>query len=152
MLLSAIPEADPNRTRSKEHIQLRSEDIPRLTELPPGCAFHPRCPWFVPGVCDARVPELDAGPGAASDARSRLHSAHRRRRTDALFMNPEALKAFFRGGVFIAGVALMLMLAVPRDSAEFVVSTCSLLIGLALIGGVGLGDWSRAAECEYNRR
>lgn len=58
VLLSAIPEADPEKTRNKEHIRLRSEDIPRLTELPPGCAFHPRCPWFVPGVCDSDVPEL----------------------------------------------------------------------------------------------
>ncbi len=58
VLLSAIAEPDPDRTRHKEHIQLRSEDIPRLTELPPGCSFHPRCPWFADGVCDVRVPEL----------------------------------------------------------------------------------------------
>jgi len=57
-------------------------------------------------------------------------------------MNPEALKAFFRGGVFIAGVALILMLALPRDSAEFVVSTCSLLIGVALMALVGWVTWS----------
>jgi oligopeptide/dipeptide ABC transporter ATP-binding protein len=68
VLLSAIPEADPEKTRSKQHIQLRSEDIPRLTELPPGCAFHPRCPWFVPGVCDVRVPPLARVPGTESDA------------------------------------------------------------------------------------
>ncbi len=58
VLLSAIPEPDPEKTRSKQHIQLRSEDIPRLTELPPGCSFHPRCPWYVDGVCDQAVPEL----------------------------------------------------------------------------------------------
>ena len=68
VLLSAIPEADPNRTRSKEHINLRSEDIPRLSELPPGCSFHPRCPWFVPGVCDVRVPTLEPVPGSSSVA------------------------------------------------------------------------------------
>jgi oligopeptide/dipeptide ABC transporter ATP-binding protein len=62
VLLSAIAEPDPDRTRRKEHIQLRSEDIPRLTELPPGCSFHPRCPWFVEGVCDQTIPELDAIP------------------------------------------------------------------------------------------
>jgi peptide/nickel transport system ATP-binding protein len=60
VLLSAIPEADPEKTRAKDHIQLRSEDIPSLTELPPGCAFHPRCPWFVPDVCDQFVPDLAA--------------------------------------------------------------------------------------------
>lgn len=58
VLLSAIPEANPDRTRNKKHIELRSEDIPRLTELPPGCSFHPRCPWFVPGLCDLEVPPL----------------------------------------------------------------------------------------------
>jgi oligopeptide/dipeptide ABC transporter ATP-binding protein len=58
VLLSAIPEPDPEKTRAKRHIQLRSEDIPRLTELPPGCSFHPRCPWYVQGVCDTVVPEL----------------------------------------------------------------------------------------------
>jgi len=58
VLLSAIPEPDPEKTRSKQHIQLRSEDIPRLTELPPGCSFHPRCPWYVAGTCDVEVPEL----------------------------------------------------------------------------------------------
>ena len=68
VLLSAIPEADPERTRNKEHIQLRSEDIPRLTELPPGCAFHPRCPWFQPGVCDTTIPELASVPSDESAA------------------------------------------------------------------------------------
>ncbi len=64
VLLSAIPEADPEKTRSKEHIQLRSEDIPSLTELPPGCAFHPRCPWFAPNVCDQYIPQLGTMAGS----------------------------------------------------------------------------------------
>ena len=62
-LLSAIPEPDPDKTRMKEQIRLRSEDIPRLTELPVGCTFHPRCPWFSPGVCDTAVPDLAALEG-----------------------------------------------------------------------------------------
>lgn len=56
-------------------------------------------------------------------------------------LNPQALRAYLRGGVFIAGLALLMMLIVPRESAEFVVSTCSLLIGLALMLGVGLLTW-----------
>jgi peptide/nickel transport system ATP-binding protein len=68
VLLSAIPEPDPDRTRTKQHVALRSEDIPRLTELPPGCAFHPRCPWFVPGVCDHEIPMLAGVPLSESDA------------------------------------------------------------------------------------
>jgi peptide/nickel transport system ATP-binding protein len=57
-LIAAIPEADPILTRSKQHMILRSEDIPSLTEIPPGCAFHPRCPFFVPDMCDTTVPPL----------------------------------------------------------------------------------------------
>lgn len=68
VLLSAIPEADPEKTRNKVHINLRSEDIPRLSELPPGCSFHPRCPWFIPGTCDTRIPLLERVPGAPSNA------------------------------------------------------------------------------------
>ncbi len=62
VLLSAIAEPDPDRTRRKEHIQLRSEDIPNLTELPPGCTFHPRCPWYIDGVCDHQIPQLGPVP------------------------------------------------------------------------------------------
>jgi oligopeptide/dipeptide ABC transporter ATP-binding protein len=64
-LISAIPEADPEVTRSKQRMILRSEDIPRLTQIPPGCAFHPRCPFFVPGLCDSRVPPLENAGGFA---------------------------------------------------------------------------------------
>lgn len=62
-LISAIPEADPILTRSKQRMQLRSEDIPSLTEIPGGCAFHPRCPFFVPGMCDSAIPQPSAAPG-----------------------------------------------------------------------------------------
>jgi len=64
-LISAIPEADPEITRSKARMQLRSEDIPSLTKIPTGCAFHPRCPFFVPGTCDVEVPPLANAPGFA---------------------------------------------------------------------------------------
>ncbi len=57
-LLSAIPEADPQVTRQKKRIALRSWDIPSLLNIPPGCAFHPRCPWFEAGLCDVRRPDL----------------------------------------------------------------------------------------------
>ncbi len=57
-LLSAIPEADPRATRNKERVALRSMDVPSLKNVPPGCSFHPRCPLFVPGLCDVEVPKL----------------------------------------------------------------------------------------------
>jgi oligopeptide/dipeptide ABC transporter ATP-binding protein len=59
-LAAAIPEADPDITRSKEKLQLRSLDIPNLNALPSGCVFHPRCPYWVQGWCDVQVPPLTA--------------------------------------------------------------------------------------------
>lgn len=57
-LLAAVPEADPDVTRRKQPMRLRSDDIPRLTAIPSGCAFHPRCPFFVPDMCDTTIPVL----------------------------------------------------------------------------------------------
>jgi oligopeptide/dipeptide ABC transporter ATP-binding protein len=57
-LLSAVPEADPELTRNKRRIALRSQDIPSLQNLPTGCRFHPRCPRFVEGLCDVEPPAL----------------------------------------------------------------------------------------------
>lgn len=57
-LIAAVPEADPERMHSKEHLALRSEEIPRLTAIPPGCAFHPRCIFFQPDVCNTEIPIL----------------------------------------------------------------------------------------------
>ncbi len=53
-------------------------------------------------------------------------------------MTPEALHGFLRAGVFIALVSLVLVLGVPRDSAEFVVSVCSLTVGVTLVGLITL--------------
>ncbi|MCS6834810.1 MAG: ABC transporter ATP-binding protein [Anaerolineae bacterium] len=64
-LLQAVPEADPDVTRRKQPMRLRSDDIPRLTAIPPGCAFHPRCPFYVGRVCDVHVPHLDVAEGFA---------------------------------------------------------------------------------------
>ena len=61
-LLSAVPEADPELAHHKRQIELRGAEIPSLLALPPGCTFHPRCPYFVPGQCDASVPLLEAIP------------------------------------------------------------------------------------------
>ena len=64
-LVSALPEPDPELTRNKQRFQLRSQDIPNLARLPHGCAFHPRCPWSVEGICDVERPDL---AHAADDA------------------------------------------------------------------------------------
>ncbi len=62
-LLSAVPEADPDVTRRKQPMKLRSEEIPSLLDIPQGCAFHPRCPFYQPGLCDAEVPPLEVAEG-----------------------------------------------------------------------------------------
>jgi len=61
-LLSAVPEADPELAQHKRQIELRGAEIPSLLALPPGCTFHPRCPYFAPGLCDAAAPPLEAIP------------------------------------------------------------------------------------------
>ena len=53
-------------------------------------------------------------------------------------MGPELLRAFFRSGMFIVLLAIVLIFAVPRDSAEFVISVCSLAVGITLLGLVVL--------------
>ncbi len=63
-LAAAIPEADPDLTRSKKRLHLRSLDIPNLANLPGGCVFHPRCIFWEQGLCDTVVPPLvDVGEG-----------------------------------------------------------------------------------------
>lgn len=59
-LISALPEADPELTRNKERLRLRSPDIPSLLNLPSGCPFHPRCPMYEEGLCDTDRPAEDA--------------------------------------------------------------------------------------------
>ena len=61
-LLRALPEPDPELTRAKEPVALRSLDIPDLAALPSGCTFHPRCPNYMQGICDGDVPGLVSQP------------------------------------------------------------------------------------------
>jgi len=38
--------------------------VPDPYNLPTGCTFHPRCPEFIKGLCDVRIPELvEVKPG-----------------------------------------------------------------------------------------
>jgi peptide/nickel transport system ATP-binding protein len=75
-LLSAVPEADPELAHRKRHIELRGAEIPSLLNLPPGCTFHPRCPYFEPGRCDVERPPLEAlveGGRVACPVRQGVH-------------------------------------------------------------------------------
>jgi preprotein translocase subunit Sss1 len=56
-------------------------------------------------------------------------------------MSREFLQGFLRAGVFLTLTSLFLMFVTKPDSAEFVISVLSLLIGLALMGGVIFVLW-----------
>lgn len=55
-LLAAVPEPDPaNSTRLRT---VMPGEPPAGGEMPSGCPFHPRCPLFQAGTCDATRPDL----------------------------------------------------------------------------------------------
>ena len=55
-LLAAVPEPDPaNLTRSRPVV---GGEPPSASALPPGCAFHPRCPVAIKGTCEVVTPPL----------------------------------------------------------------------------------------------
>ncbi len=57
-LVAAVPEADPSlRSEYAGKLPLRSLDMPDLLNLPSGCKFHPRCPYWKE-QCVSEEPEL----------------------------------------------------------------------------------------------
>jgi len=59
-------------------------------------------------------------------------------------MTPELLRIFFRIGMFVSVTALFLVLTVPRNTAEYVVSVMSLIVGVVLLGLVILVNlWTK---------
>lgn len=57
-LISAVPEADPTlRNGRMASLPLKSFDMPSVTNAPPGCKFHPRCP-YAEAVCEREEPRL----------------------------------------------------------------------------------------------
>ncbi len=53
-------ESLPGINARAERLNAIRGSVPSLTEIPPGCPFHPRCAHAVPGVCDAgRPPRLE---------------------------------------------------------------------------------------------
>jgi oligopeptide/dipeptide ABC transporter ATP-binding protein len=57
-LISAIPIPDPRREAARARIILPG-DPPSPLHPPPGCAFHPRCPYAI-DKCRQIVPPLEA--------------------------------------------------------------------------------------------
>jgi peptide/nickel transport system ATP-binding protein len=62
-LLRSIPRLGQKSTARLDAI---SGMVPSPFAIPSGCAFHPRCPHFMPGVCDVKEPPvIELGPGHA---------------------------------------------------------------------------------------
>ena len=59
-LLSANPAPDPDAVTARLELQ---GEIPSLINRPPGCEFHPRCP-FAQARCAREFPELDDAGGS----------------------------------------------------------------------------------------
>ncbi len=52
-LLASIPKLGKG---SRQRIEPISGSVPSPYEISSGCLFHPRCPHFIPGVCDKKEP------------------------------------------------------------------------------------------------
>lgn len=48
--------ADPDAKNALTYREVPKGEPPSLVNPPTGCRFHPRCPEFMPGVCDEKVP------------------------------------------------------------------------------------------------
>ena len=70
-LLSSLTRLDRRRT---ERLKPISGQPPSLIRVPPGCAFHPRCP-FATDVCRAERPELSPAPDAGIGHLAACHHA-----------------------------------------------------------------------------
>jgi oligopeptide/dipeptide ABC transporter ATP-binding protein len=57
-LLSAVPVPDPILAKERKMIELRRIDPPNPVNPPPGCKFSDRCPFFMEGKCDVKLPKL----------------------------------------------------------------------------------------------
>jgi oligopeptide/dipeptide ABC transporter ATP-binding protein len=54
-LMTSIPSID---AAPRERLPSVKGSIPHPQNKPSGCPFHPRCPAFMPGVCDQKEPRL----------------------------------------------------------------------------------------------
>jgi peptide/nickel transport system ATP-binding protein len=61
-LLAAVPIPDPRVARHMRELPLKSLEMPDPANPPPGCRFHPRCP-FAETVCEHDEPPLRASDG-----------------------------------------------------------------------------------------
>jgi peptide/nickel transport system ATP-binding protein len=62
-LLAAVPIPDPSQRRDHEVVH---GEIPSAIHPPPGCHFHPRCPFAMPRCQEDRPPLKELAPGHLS--------------------------------------------------------------------------------------
>jgi oligopeptide/dipeptide ABC transporter ATP-binding protein len=51
-LLASLPDLH----EKKQRLRAITGSVPSLSNIPPGCPFHPRCPYAQPGMCDVGGP------------------------------------------------------------------------------------------------
>ena len=56
-------------------------------------------------------------------------------------MTPELLKAFYRIALLVLGASIALLLVVPPDSAEYIVTLMSVCVGSILLALVIAATW-----------
>ena len=54
-LMTSVPSID---AKPRERLPSITGSIPHPQNRPAGCPFHPRCPAFMPGICDQKDPRL----------------------------------------------------------------------------------------------
>ncbi|MEZ4866895.1 MAG: ABC transporter ATP-binding protein [Caldilineaceae bacterium] len=62
-LLRSIPRLD---AETHNRLAVIRGNVPDPSVVPVGCPFHPRCPEFIPGLCNERVPSMIAVDKARS--------------------------------------------------------------------------------------
>jgi oligopeptide/dipeptide ABC transporter ATP-binding protein len=67
VLMSAVPRMSSSGAAQRERI-IVGGDVPSPTEPPAACVFHPRCPRFHAGRCDADEPQLGPVTGTTGHA------------------------------------------------------------------------------------
>jgi len=60
-LVAAIPEPDPSNRLRIRKLDIKGE-VPSAINIPPGCRFHPRCPYMFDRCKEAEAPVMEVEP------------------------------------------------------------------------------------------
>ncbi len=65
-LLRSVPKLTHAAVAKKPRLQTIDGTVPRLTALPPGCHFEPRCPYRMPRCREQEIPLYPVGDGVTA--------------------------------------------------------------------------------------